>query len=201
MQSAQQGVHVAGLVDRFLVNPNGDVDGLLLKDRTQVSFAPPTGVAIAKAIKPGDRITVDGSRIGTLPLVKAESIVLPNGDRLTDTPPSPPAAPPPPPPLQPMDAQGRVRQPLYGPRGDVAGVILDNGPIVRMPPPAAQGNPLLRPGARLSAKGFGIDSPFGRAIQATAIGENPGAEQPVGPPPRPGDVPPGPQPGDSHASR
>lgn len=192
--SAQQSVHVTGLVSRFLVNPNGDVDGMLLDGHTQVTFAPPLGDALSRKAKAGDRVAIDGFRIGTLPLVRAAAIALPNGERLTDAPPVPPIAPPPPPPLQPMDAEGHVVQPLYGPRGDVAGAILDSGPIVRVPPPVAQNNPLLRPGAQLSAKGFGIDSPFGRAMQVTAIGARPGTEQPVGPPPRPGNPLPPPTP-------
>lgn len=194
LASAQQRITVSGAISRFLVNPNGDVDGLLLDGHTQVTFAPPMGEVLARKAKAGDRVAVEGFRIGTLPLVRAASIALPDGERLTDAPPVPPAAPPQPPALQPMDAEGRVAQPLYGPRGDVAGAILDSGPIIRLPPPASQDNPLLRPGARLSAKGFGIDSRFGRAIQVTAIGEHPGAEQPLGPPPRPGTPPPLPSP-------
>jgi len=194
LTSAQQSIHVTGLVSRFLVNPNGDVDGMLLDGHTQVTFAPPMGNALSGKAKAGDRLAIDGFRIGALPLVRAAAITLPDGKRLTDTPPAPPMAPPPPPPLQPMDAEGRVAQPLYGPRGDVAGAILDGGPIIRVPPPAAQDNPLLRPGAHLSAKGFGIDSRFGRAMQVTAMGARPGAEQPVGPPPRPGTPPPLPTP-------
>jgi hypothetical protein len=194
LASAQQSVHVTGLISRFLVNPNGDVDGMLLDGHTQVTFAPPTGDALSRKAKAGDRVAVDGFRIGALPLVRAASIGLADGERLADAPPVPPVAPPPPPALQPMDAEGRVAQPLYGPRGDVAGAILDSGPIVRVPPPAAQDNPLLRPGAHLSAKGFGIDSRFGRAMQVTSIGARPGTEQPVGPPPRPGTPPPLPTP-------
>ncbi|HVI55712.1 MAG TPA: hypothetical protein VM621_11775 [Luteibacter sp.] len=192
--SAQQQVNITGLISRFLVNPNGDVDGMLLDGRTQVTVPPPLGNALARKAKAGDRVAIDGFRIGALPLVRAASIGLSNGERLTDTPPLPPVAPPPPPPLQPMQANGRVVQPVYGPRGDVAGAILDNGPIVRVPPPAARNNPLLRPGAHLSAKGFGIDSPFGRAMQVTAIGPAPGAERPVGPPPGPANPPPPPTP-------
>src|ERR1700744_4051616 len=113
LASAEQGTHVAGLVSRFLVNPNGDVDGMLLDGQTQVTFSPPMGNALSRKAKTGDRVAVDGFRISTLPLVRAASIALPDGERLTDAPPVTPVVPPPPPPLQPMDAAGHVVQPLY----------------------------------------------------------------------------------------
>jgi hypothetical protein len=191
--SHARAMQVKGRITRFLINPNGDVDGLLLDDRTQVTFPPHVGAQLTAKRKEGDRVSIDGARIGTLPLIRAATIELPDGDKVTDAPPAPPVTPPgPPPALQPMDAQGRVAQPLYGPRGDIAGAILDSGPIIRVPPPVALGNPLLRPGAPLSARGFGVDTPHGRALQATALGATPGDEQPVAHPPRAGDLPPPP---------
>jgi hypothetical protein len=46
-----------------------------------------------------------------------------------------PAAPLPPRRL--MEAQGRVRMSPHGPRGDVNGALLDDGTVVRLPPPDA----------------------------------------------------------------
>ena len=192
MTSSQRSVQLSGRIARFLVNPNGEVDGVLLADHTQVDFPPTLGASLTAKARAGDRLDIDGFRVGTLPLVRAASLGLPNGDKLVDTPPAVPPAPPVPPALQPMDAQGRVTQALLGPMGEVNGVVLDSGPIVRVPPPAAVDNPLLQPGARLSAKGFGVESPFGRAMQATAIGASPGTEQPLVQPPQPGQLPPPP---------
>lgn len=182
----------SGTIARFLVNPNGDVDGVLLDDHTQVGMPPGMGTSLASKLHRGDRISVEGFRVGNLPLLQADSIK--SGSlQLTDTPPATPPAPPAPPALQPMDAHGRVMQPLYGPRGDVAGVLLDEGSILRMPPPAiARAGALVQPNARLSVKGFGVATPYGRAIQVTAIGPTPGSEQPVATPPQPGPMPPPP---------
>jgi len=183
---------ISGTIARFLVNPSGDVDGVLLSDHTQVGMPPGLGVALANKAKKGDRITATGFRVGSLPLLQAESITA-GSLRLTDTPPAAPAVPPVPPPLQPMDAHGRVAQALYGPRGDINGALLDEGSIVRMPPPAAaRAGELIRPHAPLSVKGFGVTTPYGRAIQATAVGATPGSEQPVAMPPQPGPMPPPP---------
>jgi hypothetical protein len=190
--SSQRSVQLSGRIARFLINPNGDVDGVLLADHTQVDIPPTLGASLTAKARTGDRLDIEGFRVGTLPLVRAASLGLPNGDKLVDTPPAVPPAPPAPPALQPMEAQGRVTQALLGPMGEVNGVILDNGPIVRVPPPAAVDNPLLQPGARLSAKGFGVESRFGKALQATAIGASPGTERPLVQPPQPGQLPPPP---------
>ena len=42
-----------GVVDRFLINPRGDADGLLLKDGKEVHFPPHMSAAILAAVKTG----------------------------------------------------------------------------------------------------------------------------------------------------
>jgi len=183
---------VTGTVARFLVNPNGDVDGVLLDDHTQVGMPPTMGAALAGKLHRGDRLTARGFRVGDLPLLQAESITA-GGMELSDTPPAAPPAPPAAPALQPMEAHGLVQQPLYGPRGDVAGVLLDEGSILRVPPPAAvRAGALMQPHARIAVKGFGVNTPYGRSIQVTALGTTPGSEQPVAAPPQPGPMAPRP---------
>ncbi|HEX7813484.1 hypothetical protein [Dyella sp.] len=178
-----------GRIARFIVNPNGDVDGLLLADGTQVAMPPGLGNTVAAHAHLGQNIRIEGWRIGDLPLLQA-SLVSSAGAQWTDTPPAPPPAPPA---LSPMEAHGQVAQPLYGPRGDINGAVLDDGTVLRIPPPAAaRAIAWAEPHAPVSAKGFGVATRYGRAIQVTAIGTSPGNEQPVATPPQPGPLPPPP---------
>ena len=49
-----------GKVSRLLVNPFGEVDGLLLDTGTLVTFPPHMGEQLTAAVKPGDRVEVKG---------------------------------------------------------------------------------------------------------------------------------------------
>jgi hypothetical protein len=60
---------------------------------------------------------------------------------------------------------------LHGPRGDLNGVLLEDGTIVRLPPEeadrlAAQ----LAPGQPLYVEGDGIAGPLGKVIAAQQVG-------------------------------
>src|SRR6266699_615109 len=41
-----------GVVERFLLNPHGELDGLILHDGTEVHFPPHLSTAVGKALKP-----------------------------------------------------------------------------------------------------------------------------------------------------
>jgi hypothetical protein len=98
-------------------------------------------------VKPGDTVTVHGLRAAALPLVQAFSVtdeasaqtVIDNGPagpgRGQGAPPQAlgPAAPMP----GLTEAQGRVRMILHGRQGEVNGALLDDGTILRLPPPEA----------------------------------------------------------------
>jgi hypothetical protein len=138
-----------GQVQQFTLTPRGDIDGMILTDGTEVETPPRLSTQIAYAIKPGDMVTIHGLHAAALPLMQAVSItddatgraVVDNGL------PWPGRAPPPPPPGQAAGAsgplpglteeQGRVRMALHGPQGDVNGALLDDGVILRLPPPEA----------------------------------------------------------------
>jgi len=72
---------------------------------------------------------------------------------------------------QPMSVQGRVQTPLHGPRGEVNGAMLEDGTIVRLPPPEAERlASLLAPGQTIIAQGDGLVTPMGRVVETQAIG-------------------------------
>ncbi|TPG57091.1 hypothetical protein EAH89_11510 [Roseomonas nepalensis] len=166
----------------------GDVDGLILEDGTEIHLPPRLGTLLADAVKPGDRVTVHGLRARAVPMMQAVAITNDaTGRTVTDG--GPPGTPPPAATRgdrQAMTAQGRVRLQLHGPRGDLNGVLLTDGTIIRLPPPEAQRlSELLRPGMPLAAQGRGVAGPFGRVLEATRLGADPASMTALPPAPPP----------------
>jgi hypothetical protein len=206
-----------GQVQQFTLTPRGDIDGLILTDGTEVKTPPHLSTQIAYAIKPGDTVTIHGLHAAALPLVQAVSITDDATGRMIidNGPPGPgrgPAAPPPTNataagaggPLPGLtEVQGRVRMALHGPQGDVNGALLDDGTIVRLPPPEAwRFASLLQPGQTIVAEGAAFVTAMGKVIDAQQIGASreqlslvetaPGPGPGRRPPPPPGFGPPGP---------
>jgi hypothetical protein len=197
-----------GRVAQYSLTPRGDVDGLILEDGTQVHLPPHLGTQLVFAVKPGDAVTVRGLRAREVPMVQAMQVTNDaSGQVVTDNGPRP-GGPSPRGPKegrgpgpreavgQPMEAQGAVKAQLHGPRGDLNGVLLANGIIVRLPPPEAQRMAAqLAVGQTLFVRGDGMASPLGRVIVAREIGPNAGqvVQAPPPPPPHggPGPRPPG----------
>lgn len=184
---------VSGQVARWLVNPNGEADGLLLADGTQIAFAPHLSASVTALAKVGDRIDATGWRAGDAGALRAQEIRA-NGRAVTDQPPSPGAMPPPPRAmgaLASMSAGGRIARVLFNDRGDAHGALLDDGTVVRFPPHVGRMiGGLLQPGAPLYVQGWGTRSALGTGIEATRLGATQQALQDVlsGPvdAPRPG---------------
>ena len=108
---------------------------------------------------------------------------------------------------QAMQVQGKVKEQLHGPRGDLNGVLLEDGTIVRLPPPEAQRLATeLAPGQTIYASGNGVTNPLGKVLAAQSLGPtqaqasaiarpHPGPRGPHGRPSGPGpDAPPPPPP-------
>jgi len=171
----EAGSVVNGRVQQWLLNPNGEADGLLLADGTQVAFPPHLSADLMKALKPGDTVQVSGWRAPNVPVLRAATINA-NGQSITDRPPTPGMAPPAPrdpAALSALSANGRIARLLYTDRGDVRGALLDDKTIVRFPPHVgAQNAALLQPGASLYASGWGTRNAMGSAIEATRLGQS-----------------------------
>jgi hypothetical protein len=185
-----------GTVKRYTLTPRGDIDGLVLTDGTEVNLPPHLTPEIAFAIRPGDAVTIHGLRARALPLVAATSVrneatgqvVVDRGPRHG----------------QRDDGErtlsGVVEAVLRGPRGEVNGVMLEDGTTIRLPPdddpgPAAAG-PSLAAGQRITARGVLLQTLLGSVLDATAIGPEEGdlseVRRPPGRPPDRGPPPPGP---------
>lgn len=173
---------VSGRVQQWIVNPNGEVDGLLLADGTQVAFPPHLSASLTQAVKLQETVQVTGWRAPGLPanaaVMRAQSIKSASGATVADQPPGEGALPAPPTPraesaLQAMSASGKIARVLYTDRGDANGVMLSSGPIVRFAPHiGAALADKLKPGATLYASGYGSRSAFGSALEATRIGSS-----------------------------
>jgi hypothetical protein len=183
-----------GVVQRYLTNEFGDVDGILATDATPVRFPPHMSRDLVAALKPGDRFVARGrplpgggfqayslGREGTRPLVESRPSI--------DGPPPPPdpahAA------LAAMTVDGRIVAILRGPAGDADGIVIDDGSIVKLPPHSRiVAADALRIGMVVHATGYGTGNRYGRSLRAEQIGFDgrpPVPLQPEGPrlPPKP----------------
>lgn len=171
-----------GQVQRLLINPYGEVDGLRLADGTVVRFPPHLSQALSATIKPGDAVRVIG-RPQSRGSVKADAIVnATSGQTVYDQPPPPDAGRPLPPhlraqALRPQRVEGQVDAVLTGPRGEANGVILTDGSIVRFPPESLRLSVL--PGAPFAADGLGTRNALGTSLEAISVGTSLSALQPL----------------------
>jgi hypothetical protein len=205
-----QQADIQGTVKAFKMTPIGDLEGMILTDGTEVHVPPHLSAQLAAAVRQGEAVRVRGWRIGVPNFIVATSLTGQRGQSVVDQGPPPPGMmPPPPPPGQPAPGaqqatvQGRVQQVLHGPRGDVNGAFLDDGTILKLPPPAAwQASSVLQPGQSVTAQGWAVSNSYGRVVDVQTIGARPtqvtqatpilpaGAAPPL--PPASGPVPPPP---------
>jgi hypothetical protein len=88
--------------------------------------------------------------------------------------------------MQPMRVQGVVATTLHGPRGEVNGAMLENGTVLRLPPPeAARFESFLKMGATVAVQGDGRTTPLGSVVAVRAIGPTPDQLNQVQAPPPP----------------
>lgn len=164
-----------GTVSRFLVNPDGDVDGFLTSDGLLVRFPPHLGAQLTSMIRRGDAVQVTGWRNAGDTFIAQRIVDTRNGQQLLDQPALPGTQPLPRQlrgaGLSPLVAQGQVARVTTAPRGEPDGVILTDGTVIKLTPPVAQQFPtLLQAGAKVSAQGYGTRNQYGSALQATAFG-------------------------------
>lgn len=166
---------VTSSVERWLLNPHGDADGMILADGLEVHFPPHLSAPLCSAIQPGDTVRVFGVRPRSAAMISAVAIETEDGLRILDNGPPEPkekkANGREPPKRRPMEAEGVVQRALHGPKGEVRGALLEQGTIVRMDPgevePIAQ---WLTTGQRLVVVGEGLTTDLGTVIEARALG-------------------------------
>lgn len=163
-----------GRIESYLLNPQGQVNGFILRNGLQVRFPPNNANNLAAAVKPGDSVTVTGtpgfpSNFGQE--VRATSVTNISTQRtVVNQPPTYPPAPPAYGNSSPLSVAGTVRHWLVGHRGEIKGAILSSGTQVTFPP--SVGSQLFnqaRTGARVQAQGFGTSNNYGRILRANSL--------------------------------
>jgi hypothetical protein len=198
-----QQTDIQGTVRAFTMTPVGDLEGMILTDGTEIHFPPHLSTQLAAAVHPSEAVRVRGWRTNVPNFVVATALTGQSGRSVVDQGPPPPGMmPPPPPPGQPAPGaqqstvHGRVLQVLHGPAGDVNGAFLDDGTIVKLPPPVAwQASSVLQPGQSITAQGWVLSNSYGRVADVQSVsGDSTQMSQPAPPPPDvPGMAPPPPR--------
>lgn len=165
----------SGVVDLYLLNAEGEADGLVLTDGTEVHFPPHMGATVLGAVRPGSTVRICGIRPRGVAMVAAVAVQPEDGARIVDA--GPPhggeARRPAHARRTAVEVEGVLRQKLHGPKGEVRGVLLEDGRSARFPPHAGEGiEALLAPGARLLLRGDGFATEHGTVIAVREIGSS-----------------------------
>jgi hypothetical protein len=164
-----------GRVDLFLLNPHGEVDGMMLADGTEVHLPPHMAPDIVGALRPGSMVKLRAVRPRAANLLAAVAFETEDGTRYVDQ--GPPkhhkevrkhaaGAKP-----RKLEVEGIVRRALHGPKGETRGLLLEDGRSGRFPPHAADAlGPLLKAGATIVLRGEEIVTAHGTVIAVREIG-------------------------------
>jgi hypothetical protein len=188
MWDSSQLPETKGTVKQYTLTPRGDVDGLILSDGTEVKLPPHLSAQLVYAVRPGDAVSVRGLKARALPLVDATSVTnFVTGATVIDNgPPNGPGRA-----AAEATFTGRIAAPLHGKRGEINGAVLENGTILRMPPPEAERmQSLLQQGQTVTARGVSLVTPLGTVVEVSAIGSSAEQLTDVAPPPPPRGGPP-----------
>ncbi len=164
-----------GVIERYMLDPRGEVEGLLLVDGSHMYVTSRAATQLLRALLPGDQVRVYGRRKPDERLVQADVIKnLSRGTTFTvpmrlDLP------------MQEqehhlsvteMNATGTIRILLSHPlKGIVQGMVLSDDTQIRLPPDTSEElRRSLHVGESVTVKGNGTKNRFGRAIEAVAIG-------------------------------
>ncbi len=165
---------VKGAVERFLLNPHGEIDGFVMNCETQalvlVHTPPHMEAELTRHVKPGDVVGVRGVRPRKGDLIAAVAVTPTNGASIVDQGPDHDHKHPM---LEKrrMSAEGIVRLPLFGPKGELRGALLADGTVIRIgPKEAEQLAGLLAPNGKVAVRGEGVETKHGRVVDAKEIG-------------------------------
>src|SRR5689334_12864672 len=131
---------VSGTVERFLLNPHGEVDGFVMtRDGIAVVVHTPPHLEeeLTRHVKPGDCVSIHGAKPRGADLLAAVAVTTRDGRRIVDNGPDherehPRHA------HRKMEVEGTVRLSLLGPKGELRGALLANGTIMRIGPREAE---------------------------------------------------------------
>jgi hypothetical protein len=173
-----------GEVWRYVLDPRGDIEGLVLKDGAHMYITSRAADKLVKAIKPGQHVRVHGQRHEGDPLVHADVILnLTTGTIFTV-----PFRLDLPAPEQEkhlsmteMTAEGTIEVLLvHALKGIVQGMMLSDDTQVRLPPDVNDElRRSFRVGAHVFVEGNGTATEHGRCLEALAMSLNRGKLTPL----------------------
>ncbi|WGR93715.1 hypothetical protein MTX26_29210 [Bradyrhizobium sp. ISRA443] len=163
---------VKGTVERFVLNPHGEIDGFNSETRPSVLVHTPPHMEaeLTRHVKAGDVVSVRGVRPRKADLVAAVAVITTNGARIIDQGPGHDREHPK---LEKrkMSAEGAVRLSLFGPKGELRGALLADGTVIRVGPNEAEPvAKFLAPNARIAARGDSVETKHGSVLHAKEIG-------------------------------
>ncbi|MDR4481035.1 MAG: hypothetical protein R3B37_14970 [Nitrospira sp.] len=174
-----------GIIERYLLDPRGEVEGLLLRDGSHMYVTSRAEEHLIRAITPGDHVRVYGRRTTSDGLVQPD--VIKNLSQHTtfivpirlDLPMQEQEAHVS---VTQMYAAGTIRVLLYHAFKDmVQGMILSDETQIRLPlDTSAELRRSFHVGDSVVIRGHGTTTKFGRAIEAVAIGSDRDSLVPLG---------------------
>ncbi|WP_321874282.1 hypothetical protein [Burkholderia ubonensis] len=161
-----------GRVTRFLLDPHGEIDGLILNGDLQVHVPPHLSCELVRHVAAGDHIRVRGVKARGVGTIAAVQLTGRDGVDIVDAEPAHDAPKPPRPGRKLMEMSGEVAFALHGPKGELIGAMLTSGVALRLPPhAAAELHDYLRTGVHVLAWGHGVVTPYGATLEVSEIGE------------------------------
>jgi hypothetical protein len=152
-----------GEVEKYLLNREGIVDGLLLNNGVQAKLPPQLSKNLIETVEVGDSVIVIGSGGILNPLgqeVQAESVTNRDTNRTVSTTVN----------YSNLSVEGTAQRWLIGKQGEIRGVLLSDGAQVQFPPRfGSQLSPMAKPGARIQAQGVGIRNDYGQVLEASTL--------------------------------
>jgi hypothetical protein len=143
-ESGEKWMNKKGTVQQLLLTPQGDIDGVLLKDKAVIRFHP-IPIDQAAKLKPGVRVATAGPAIRNQ--VRANTLIFPKDETVLSLGPeslvrggilAPPGSEQEPPPpnrsLTPLQDHAKIQVVLHTPRGDLDALVLSDGVTVKVPP-------------------------------------------------------------------
>ncbi|MCW5315113.1 hypothetical protein GTQ43_15230 [Nostoc sp. KVJ3] len=167
-----------GTVQQYLLNTEGRIDGLLLKNGFQVKFPPHLSNQLTNLIAPNTEVSITGTT-GTATRFGQEirAIQITNQKNQQTIVAQSPTTPPPPPAdsasYTSFSTEGTTQHWLVGHRGELNGLILSSGVEVKFPPHVGeQLVSLIQGNDQVKVQGFGSRNSYGQVIEATQLTVN-----------------------------
>jgi len=172
-----------GTIRQYVLDPRGEIQGLLLSDGAQVAFTSRLQPDVASMMKLGTSVRVEGRRHRHFPFVEPDAMMNTDSGAIIKVP-SLLEGPLPQEKetltVQQMRAEGAIDRFLYDRSGRVSGLVLQDGAQIWLPPDVNDRfRQSLHVGDRIVAEGNGTENQYGRAMEPIAMGFQDGPLTPL----------------------